>query len=89
LYHLNTALWPKVHLLDHLKHFTSRFAKFLAELDFCLLLKLQHSRFPLLTDNYPSQWWLSFWIHRMHTTASCWDERRRDTTSSHGSTYPL
>jgi hypothetical protein len=60
----------------------------LAELDVCLL-KLWHSRFLLLTDNYPSQQWLSFWIHRMHAAASWWGKRRTDMAPSLGSMYPI
>jgi hypothetical protein len=76
-------------LLDHLKHFARRFAKFLAELDVFPLLKLRHSRFPLLPDSYPSQRWFYFWMHCTHAAASCWDERRMYTAPSRGSTYPL
>jgi hypothetical protein len=62
----------------------------LAELDICPLLKLCHSQFLPLTGNYPSQQWISSeYTACMHTTTSCWDERRTDIAPSPGSTYPL
>jgi hypothetical protein len=76
-------------LLDHVKRFASGSAYFLAELDVFQLLKLRHSRFPPLADNYPSEQWLSLWIHRTYATASCWDKSRKDKAPSRGSTYPL
>jgi hypothetical protein len=44
-----------VRLLDHLKCFASGSAEFLAEFNVFPSLKLQHSQFPLLADNYPSK----------------------------------
>jgi hypothetical protein len=76
-------------LIEHLKCFASRFAWFLAERDIFPLLKLWHSQFPQLTNHYPSQQWLSFCIHRFHTAAACWDERRRNMAPSRGPTNLL
>jgi hypothetical protein len=59
---------------------------FLAELVFPLL-KLRHSQFPPLTDNYPSQEWLFLWY--TYGTDSCWVERKTDIERSCGSMYPL
>jgi hypothetical protein len=71
-------------LLDHLKHFDSGFAYFLTDLDVFPLLKLWHSRFLPLTDNYPSQQRLSFRIHLTHAH-SCFmlgREKSRHSTIS-------
>jgi hypothetical protein len=43
-----------IHSPDHLKRFAGRSAWFLAEPDISLTLKLRHSRFPPLADEYPS-----------------------------------
>jgi hypothetical protein len=55
LKHSTAAQGFAVRLLVHVQRFASGFAYFLAELDVFPLLKLRHSRFPPLADNYPSE----------------------------------
>jgi hypothetical protein len=55
---------------------------FLIELGVFPLLKLRHSQYPLLADNYPSQQWLSFCTsHALNCFLLGWEKNGHGTIS--------